>query len=59
MDEAYKKQATEWFERGQHDLETTQLILDHSGHPDTAAYHVHQDDLEVAQKICMMILEKQ
>ena len=42
MDEAYKKQATEWFERGQHDLETTQLILNHSGHTDTAAYHVHQ-----------------
>lgn len=42
MDEAFKKQAAEWFERGQRDLETARLILEHNGHPDSAALHIHQ-----------------
>ncbi len=42
MDEAYEKQAKEWFERGDHDLETAQLLLDERGHIDVIAYHIQQ-----------------
>lgn len=37
MDEAFKKQAAEWFERGRHDLETAQLLYDERGFDDSQA----------------------
>jgi HEPN domain-containing protein len=42
MDDALKKQAQEWFERGDHDLETAQLLYDERGHTDAIAYHIQQ-----------------
>lgn len=42
MDEAFKKQAAEWFERGRHDIETAQLLYNHRGYTDTIAYHLQQ-----------------
>ena len=42
MDEAFKKQADEWFERGLHDLETAQLLFDEQGYTDSIAYHIQQ-----------------
>jgi HEPN domain-containing protein len=42
MDEAYKKQADEWFERGLHDLETAQLLFDEQGYTDSISYHIQQ-----------------
>lgn len=42
MDEAYRKQAAEWFERGRHDIETAQLLYDQRGYTDTIAYHIQQ-----------------
>lgn len=42
MDEAFKKQAEEWYERGQHDIETAQLLYDERGHTDSIAYHIQQ-----------------
>lgn len=42
MDEAFKKQAEEWFERGNHDIETAQLLYDERGHTDSIAYHIQQ-----------------
>ena len=42
MDEAFKKQAAEWFERGRHDIETAQLLDEQRGHTDVIAYHIHQ-----------------
>lgn len=42
MDEAYKKQAMEWFKRGDHDVETAQLIYDEKGYTDSIAYHIQQ-----------------
>ena len=42
MDEAFKKQAQEWFERGRHDLETAQLLYDERGYTDSIAYHIQQ-----------------
>ena len=32
MDDAFKKQAGEWFERGRHDIETAQLLYDQRGY---------------------------
>lgn len=40
MDEAFKKQAAEWFERGCHDIETAQLLFDERGYTDSIAYHI-------------------
>ena len=34
--------AKEWFDKAQHDLETVQIILDTSGHPDVAAVLLQQ-----------------
>lgn len=42
MDEAFKKQAEEWFERGMHDIETAQLLFDERGYTDSIAYHIQQ-----------------
>ena len=42
MDEAFKKQAEEWFERGLHDIETAQLLYDEQGYTDSIAYHIQQ-----------------
>jgi HEPN domain-containing protein len=42
MDEAFRRQAAEWFERGRRDIETARLIFEHHGHPEAAAYNVHQ-----------------
>lgn len=41
-DEALKKQALEWFERGRRDIETAQLLYDERGYTDSIAYHIHQ-----------------
>lgn len=42
MNEAYKKQAEEWFLRGSHDIETAQLLYDEEGYTDSIAYHIQQ-----------------
>jgi len=42
MDERFKKQAEEWFERGRHDIETALLLYDQGGHTDSIAYHIQQ-----------------
>ena len=42
MDEALKKQASEWFERGKHDIDTAQLLFDEQGYPDIIGYHIQQ-----------------
>lgn len=42
MDERHREQAEEWFVRGDHDLETAQLILDHEGHTHVLAAHIQQ-----------------
>jgi len=42
MDEGLKQQAREWFERGDHDIETAQLLYDEHGYTDAIAHHIHQ-----------------
>jgi HEPN domain-containing protein len=42
MDEAFKKQANERFERARHDIETAQLLYDERGYTDSIAYHIQQ-----------------
>ena len=42
MDEAFRRQAEEWFERGQHDIETAQLIYEQDGYTDSIVYHIQQ-----------------
>ncbi len=42
MDEAFGKQAAEWFERGRHDIETAQLLFDEKGYADSIALHIQQ-----------------
>lgn len=42
MDEAFRKQAEEWFERGRHDIETAQLLYAEHGYTDAIAYHIQQ-----------------
>ena len=42
MDKGYAQQALEWFERGDHDVETAQLLYDQEGYTDTIAYHIQQ-----------------
>ncbi len=41
-DEGLKQQAREWFERGDHDIETAQLLHEERGHTDSIAYHIQQ-----------------
>jgi len=42
MSEALAQQASEWFQRGDHDIETAQLLYDAYGHTDAVAYHIQQ-----------------
>jgi HEPN domain-containing protein len=42
MDEGLRKQASEWFERGNHEIETAQLLYEQQGYTDTIAYHIQQ-----------------
>ncbi len=42
MDEAFKRQADEWFERGRHDIETAQFLYEQRGYTDVIAYHIQQ-----------------
>ena len=42
MDDVFKRQAGEWFERGRHDIETAQLLYDERGYTDSIAYHIQQ-----------------
>jgi len=37
-----KKRIEEWVERGEHDLEAAQLLLDREAHSDIVLFHVHQ-----------------
>jgi len=41
MDEGLQRQALEWFERGDHEIETAQLLYDERGYTDAIAYHIH------------------
>ena len=41
-DEGLKAGAMEWFERGNHDIETAQLLYDAQGYTDVIAYHLQQ-----------------
>ena len=42
MDEPFKRQAAEWFARGDHDIETADLLYNEHGHMDSVAYHIQQ-----------------
>lgn len=42
MDDALKRQAEEWFIRGDHDIETAQLLYEQGGYTDSIAYHIQQ-----------------
>jgi len=42
MDEWLKPAAREWFERGDRDIETAQLLYDEQGYTDMIAFHVQQ-----------------
>lgn len=42
MDEELKQAAMEWFERGERDIETAQLLYDEQGYTDMIAYHIQQ-----------------
>ena len=42
MDETFRKQALEWLDRGNHDIETAQLLYDNRGHTESIAFHIHQ-----------------
>ncbi len=42
MDEGMRLAAMEWFERGNHDIETAQLLYDQQGYTDVIAYHIQQ-----------------
>lgn len=42
MDEGFKKQASEWFEKGDHDIETAELLYEEKGYTDVIAYHIQQ-----------------
>ncbi|MDI6777094.1 MAG: HEPN domain-containing protein [Syntrophales bacterium] len=42
MDEELKQAVMEWFERGDHDIETAQLLYDEQGYTDVIAYHIQQ-----------------
>lgn len=37
-----KKRVEEWVERGKHDLEAAQLLLDREAHSDIVLFHIHQ-----------------
>ena len=42
MDEGFRRQAQDWFDRGDHDIQTAQLLYDQRGHTDAIAYHIQQ-----------------
>jgi len=42
MDEGLGLQAQEWFDRGNHDKETAQLLYEQGGYTDIIAYHIQQ-----------------
>jgi HEPN domain-containing protein len=42
MDDGLKKAVMEWFERGDRDLKTAQLLYDQQGYTDIIAYHIQQ-----------------
>jgi len=42
MDEGLKQQALEWFERGDREIETAQLLYNGEGYADAIAYHIEQ-----------------
>ncbi len=42
MGELLKQQAEEWFVRGDHDIETADLLFNERGHMDSIAYHIQQ-----------------
>jgi len=42
MGEELKQAVIEWFERGDHDIETAQLLYVEEGYPDVIAYHIQQ-----------------
>jgi len=42
MDESLKQAAIEWFQRGDRDLETAQLLYEEQGYTDIIAFHIQQ-----------------
>ncbi|MHB9030061.1 MAG: HEPN domain-containing protein [Candidatus Latescibacterota bacterium] len=42
MDEGFKVQALEWFERGDHNIETAKMLLRNEWYTDVIAYHIQQ-----------------
>jgi len=42
MAKELKQVAMEWFERGDRDIETAQLLYDERGYTDVIAYHIQQ-----------------
>ena len=42
MNERFIQQAKEWFARGDHDIETADLLYNERGHMDSVAYHIQQ-----------------
>jgi len=42
MDDVFRRQAEEWFERGRRDIETAQLIYGQGGYTDSVVYHLQQ-----------------
>jgi HEPN domain-containing protein len=38
----FKKLASEWFEKGNHDLEDARRLFNAGGYPDTICFHCHQ-----------------
>ncbi|MBN2123760.1 MAG: HEPN domain-containing protein [Deltaproteobacteria bacterium] len=42
MDEGVRKQASEWFQRGEREIETADLLYDEEGYTDAIAYHIQQ-----------------
>ena len=42
MDNAFRRHALEWFERGRRDIETARLIFKHHGHLEAVAYNIQQ-----------------
>jgi len=42
MDEGFRRQAQDWFDRGDHDIQTAELLYDQRGHTDAIAYPIQQ-----------------
>ncbi len=42
MDSGFEKQSAEWFKRGDHDIESAQLLYEEKGYTDVIAYHIQQ-----------------